>query len=259
MLETLLVAHAVAFALTLARVSGFLVVSPFPGQSVGRAQRAGLAAVLSLFVLPLVGVAPDSQTPLALSLGVATLRELLCGLSIGAAFRMLYVAAEFLGQVTAQSVGLSMASVLNPSIGGEDVALGRIITLLAELLAVSVGVHRVALAYVLHSFRILPVGSTMSLSATSRVLVDLVIRSLAVGVQLAMPVIAVGLIVHIGLAMIARAAPALQILHVGLSLVLAAGLLTLNHALPDIGRQLLSYYDSLGGSLEALLAALAGA
>ena len=149
-----------------------------------------------------------------------------------------------------------MASVMNPTISGEDVALGRIVTLLAELLALGAGVHRTAIAYLLQSFRVLPVGVAISLPASSHVLVDLVIRSMTVGLRLAMPVVGVCLVMHVGLAMIARAAPALQILHVGLSVMLATGFLTLIAVLPDIGRSLLEHYSSLGRVLSDVLAVL---
>jgi flagellar biosynthetic protein FliR len=253
--ERALLATAVGFALALVRMTGFIIVSPFPGANVGRVQRAGLAAVLAVFVSPYVSV-PDGKAAVDLTVAVTASTELLCGVVMGAAFRFLYVAAEFLGPLASQSVGLSMASVLNPSIAGEDTALSRALTLLAELLAISAGVHRTALAYLLHSFRLLPVGSTLSLSLTPMLVMDVAIRSMAIGLQLAMPVIGVGLMIHLGLAMIARAAPALQILHVGLGLVVAAGMMTLIASLPNLAHQLLAYYDSLAATLDGLLVAL---
>jgi flagellar biosynthesis protein FliR len=83
------------------------------------------------------------------------------------------------------------------------------------------------------------------------------VRSITVGLGLAMPVIAVNLVVHIGLAMMARAAPALQILHVGLSLVLATGFLTLLTTLPDVGHGLVAHYATLGRVLDSAFSSMA--
>ncbi len=255
MLASLALWQVMAFGLVLARIAGFVAVSPFPTASVSRTQRVALVAVLSWAASAYV---PIHRVPRALDLTMllAASTEVGCGLVMGSAFRFVYVAADFLGHIASQAIGLSMASVLNPAIGGEDVALSRIVTLLAELLALTAGVHRVALSYVLHSFGALPVGAGVDFPDSSRILVELVIRSLAVGVQLAMPVVAVCLVVHIGLAMIARAAPALQILHVGLGLLLATGALTLLRVLPDVGRSLLEYYALLGPMLDELLLTL---
>jgi flagellar biosynthetic protein FliR len=193
----------------------------------------------------------------SLALVVAGATEAGCGLVMGGAFRFLYVAGEFLGQVTSQAIGLSMASVLNPTTRNEDVVLTRIVTLMAELLALAVGVHRTALAYLLQSFRDLPVGMSLALPESFHLLLNLAIRSMVVGLELGMPVVAVCLVVHVALAMIARAAPALQILHVGLGVVLGTGSLTLLTLLPDIGHGLTTHYAAFSRDLEQIMTAVA--
>jgi flagellar biosynthetic protein FliR len=257
MFEALALSEAVRFALVLARIAGFVVVSPFPGSYVSHTQRAGLAAVVAWVAsgyAPLAPAAPGLDLRLAIT--VAT--EVGAGVVMGSAFRFLYVAADFLGTVVSQAVGLSMATVLNPATRGEDAALARVVTLLAELLALGAGIHRVALSYVLQSFRALPVGRTLDFSPTAPLLTDLAVRSIEVGLQIGMPVVAVCLVVHLGLAMIARAAPALQILHVGLGLLLATGGFTLVTVLPDMGRALLTHYASLASVLDQAIGRLSG-
>jgi flagellar biosynthetic protein FliR len=256
MLESLVASQAAGFALVLARIAGFVVVSPFPGANVSSTQRVGLVAVLAWIAS---SFAPVSHAPheIGLPLALAAALEIGCGVVIGAAFRFLILAADFLGQVLSHAIGLSMASVLNPLQGDQDTVVSRIVTLMAMLLALGAGVHRTALAYVLSSFRMFPVGSALTLPGSSLVLTDLAVRSITVGLGLAMPVIAVNLVVHIGLAMMARAAPALQILHVGLSLVLATGFLTLLTTLPDVGHGLVAHYATLGRVLDSAFSSMA--
>jgi flagellar biosynthetic protein FliR len=256
MLEALVLSRAIGFALVLARIAGFVLVSPFPGQNVSTTQRTGLVVALS-WVASLYAPVANVPREISLSLAITVANETGCGLVMGCAFRFLYVAAEFLGQVVSQSIGLSMASVLNPTTRAEDIVLTRIITLMAELLALAAGVHRTALAYLLHSFRALPVGLSLALPESSHLLVDLGIRSMTVGLELGMPVVAISLVVHVALAMIARAAPALQILHVGLSVVLATGFLTMLTTLPDIDRGLAAHYATLGRVLDQIMTAIA--
>jgi len=256
MLEAMVVSRAIGFALVFARIAGFVLVSPFPGQNVSTTQRTGLVVVLA-WIASLDAPIAHAPGQLLLSLAFAVANEAGCGLVMGCAFRFLYVAAEFLGQVVSQSIGLSMASVLNPATRSQDVALTRIVTLMAELLALAAGVHRIALSYLLHSFHALPVGSSLLLPASFHLLVDLAIRSMTVGLELGMPVVAVSLVVHIALAIIARAAPALQILHVGLSLVLATGFVTLLTTMPDIGHGIVAHYTSLARTLDQIITAIA--
>jgi flagellar biosynthetic protein FliR len=257
MLERLALTYAATFALVLSRIAGFVVVSPFPGANVGRTQRVGLVFGLA-WVATLYAPAAAAPREIALPLLFAAVQELACGLVIGLAFRFLFMAAEVAGQLLSQAVGLSSATTLNPTLGAQDMILSRVVTLLALLLALGAGIHRVALGYLLASLRALPVGTPMSLSGTSMVFVDLSITSFAVGVQLAMPVIGVMFVVHLGLAMIARAAPALQIFSVGLSVLLATGSLVLLASLHDVGTGFIVHFGALSRWLDMLLVSLSG-
>jgi len=155
-------------------------------------------------------------------------------------------------------VGLGTAAVLNPTIETQDSVLGRIVSLLAMLIALGAGVHRTALAYLLGSFRAIPVGSAMLVPAATGTFIDLAGTAIGVGVELAMPVLAVGLIVQIGLALVARAAPSLQIFSVGLGILIGAGALTLLTTLGDLGAGLATHFASLGEALDRVLGAMQG-
>jgi flagellar biosynthesis protein FliR len=252
MLNALILGYAATFTLMVSRITGFVVGSPFPGDHVSATQRVGLVAGLAWVATMF---APMSSIPREIGprLAAASILELGCGLVIGLAFRFIMTAAEVAGQVLAHAVGLSSPSVLNPTLDAQDSILSRIVTLLAMLLALAAGVHRVALQYLLASFSALPLGTPMSLTRAATGLIDLAIGSFAVGIQLAMPVIGVAFVVQLGLAMIARAAPALQIFSVGLSVMIATGFVVLSASLRDIGSGLLVHFASLSGWLDVLL------
>lgn len=257
MLEALLLSSSMGFALVIARLSGFVLTSPFPGAHVSTSQRIGLVAVLSWLSS---GFAPMAAAPrglgLTLLLDVGT--EVGVGLVIGVAFRLLFFAGEVLGQTISQAVGLSSPSVLNPTIENEDAILARVVTLVAMLLVLAVGAHRIALAYLLESFRVLPVGSEIGSTDVALRLVDLGIASFAEGVRIGLPIVGVTLVVHFALAMIARAAPALQIFSVGLSVLLATGFATLFVSFGELGATLIAYDSSLSARLDELLGAMIG-
>jgi flagellar biosynthetic protein FliR len=252
-----LMVQAAAFALVMSRLSGFVVVSPFPGNNVPAMQRVGLVVVLA-WVTSLF--APTAAVPadLGMHLIMSAMLELGCGLAIGFAFRLVFSASEVLGAVLSQATGLSAATVLNPASDSHDSALGRIVSLLAMLVALGAGVHRIALAYLLQSFRAIPVGTAMSIPQATGAFVDLAGSAVEVGVELAMPVVAVGLVIQIGLALIARAAPSLQIFSVGLGILIASGFVTIIATLGDMGSGLTSYFGGLAGHIDEVLFAIAG-
>jgi flagellar biosynthetic protein FliR len=257
MLEALLLSSSLGFALVVCRIAGFVLTSPFPGAHVSNTQRIALVAVLSWLAS---GFAPLSAAPRGIGLGlfVHVGVELGIGVVIGVAFRLLFFAGEVLGQVASQAVGLSSPSVLNPTIENEDAIMARIVTLVAMLLVLAVGAHRIALAYLLESFRLLPVGSDIGSRDVALRLIDLAVASFAEGVRIGLPLVGVALVVQLALAMIARAAPALQIFSVGLSVILATGFLTLFVSFGDMGSSLVAYDSSLPARLDEVLGAMGG-
>ncbi len=258
MLQALFLGYAAAWALAAARIAGFVLVSPFPGENVSTTQRIGLVAVLG-WIATLLPASASAPPELGTALATCAASELGCGLVIGMAFRLVFMAAEVAGQMVSQGIGLASASELNPTIGQQDTVLARVVTLVAMLLALGAGVHRVALAYLLGSFAALPIGHPIALGAAAIPLTNLAIESFTVGVRLAMPVTAVAFVVHLGLAMIARAAPALQIFNIGFSVLLATGFTVFLACLRDFGGGLLSYFSTLAPTLDGLLLDLAGA
>ena len=63
--------------------------------------------------------------------------------------------------------------------------------------------------------------------------------------RIGLPIVGVALVVQLALAMIARAAPALQIFSVGLSVLMVTGLVTVFISLGDFCARLVAYDTSL--------------
>jgi flagellar biosynthesis protein FliR len=248
-------ANALLFVLVASRITGFVVVSPFPGQNVSRTQRATLVVALSWVSM---SFAPSGSTPQTFDLDLAgrAALEIACGLVVGIGFRFVFAAAEVLGTVLGQMTGLSSPSVLNPTMDAPETAVGRIVGLCAMLVALAAGVHRVALGGLLESFRALPVGTAAVLDAPLLSIVDLGIDAFVVGVRLATPVIGVGLLVQLALALVARAAPSVQIFSVGFGVIFATGIVTVLACLDDMAAGLAAHFASLAPYIDQMLTAM---
>jgi flagellar biosynthetic protein FliR len=248
---TLLMGNAALFGLSASRIAGFVVVSPFPGKNVGATQRIGLVVVLAWVAC---AFAPRPETRgLGLELAWSVIPELICGLLIGVAFHFVFAGAQVLGGVLGQMTGLGTPSILNPTLDATETPVARIVELTAMLVALSMGVHRVALAGLLESFRAIPLGSAMALDAPAMRYVELAVTSFVVGVRLAMPVVGVALVVHAALAMISRAAPSLQIFSVGFAVLFAATGGTLLASLGDVFQGLAEHFGHLTSALDLIL------
>jgi flagellar biosynthetic protein FliR len=233
-----LLPRAFALALTFTRAAGFVAVAPFPGRQVGPMQRVGLALALAAVA---GGSVPAPDVPPELDA------------------RLVAAAAEMLAQAVAQASGLASPTTFNPTLEAQETPLGQALTHFAMLLALAVGAHRVAIASLLESFRALPVGASVPFHATARLFVDLAAASLGVGLRLALPVVAVALAAQAALALIARAAPSLQLFSVGLTVLVAASVAALTASLGDITVGLSEHFAALPHWLERLLFTLAPA
>src|SRR5690606_19897325 len=111
---------------------------------------------------------------------------------------------------------------------------------LALSLAVASGLHRVMLGALVSSFSLVPVGRVLHVEASFPIFLELSGHMLAVGVRLALPVLAVLLMSNAALGFVSRAAPSLQIFNVGFAILLPVGAALLLLTLPETSRVLLA-------------------
>jgi flagellar biosynthetic protein FliR len=247
-------AEAAAFVLAATRIAGFVVTSPFPGKNVPSKAKIALVLMLAWIARGASTATPGLGLDLAL-LGLVP-GELGTGLVMGFAVRTTFAAAEVLGSSFAQGTGLTFAQVYDPTLGNEDAVPSRIVTLFSMLLFLGLGAHRIALAYALESFRVLPIGHTVEIGAAVPSLVDLISQATDAGVRLALPVIAVALAVQLALALVARASPSLQVFSVGMGVTVAAGLLTILGSIDDATAGLAAELAREGPRIEQVVSSI---
>lgn len=242
-------------ALATCRIGGFVAISPFPGSWVSVTQRVGLVVVLSGLVamtFPQPDIGFDDHFILAVPM------EIMCGLMLGGLFRLSMMAVDVLGGAFSQATGLGVASVLNPATDAQDTTTGRIVSLLGMLVAISVSAHRVALGYLLASYRTLPPGAPLDLGGAAPVLLATFEESFALGLRLSMPLLGCALAAQLMLAIVARVAPAMQIFNTGMTVLVLAGVGTFLASSNDVTAALAGDFGDLGNRFEALFGALGG-
>jgi flagellar biosynthesis protein FliR len=244
MLAELAIREALCFSLMFSRTTGFVLTTPFPSPDTPRTAKVGLSLGLAFFATMTLETRPTGLV-LDASLALPIAAELGLGLSIGFVCRIVLSAAEAAGELIGQLSGLGSASLFNPLLGHQDSVLSRIFSLLAMLLFLSSGSHRVVLAYLLESFRAVPLGSSFSPADVVSLILDTVVAAIAIGVRIAMPVVAVALVMQVGLAIMARMAPSLQVFNIGFPLLIAASLLTLSLSLRDMSAVFVDHLKTL--------------
>jgi len=231
-----IIAGLYTFLWPMIRISALLLTAPvFSLDAVTLRVRITFALVLTMLVYPL------AEWPVIDPISAAGLREIfnqvLIGGLMGLMFQVVTAALVVAGQSISAAIGLSMANMIDPNVGNVPV-ISQFILILSTLLFVGLGGHTLVVALVLESFRSLPIGQALvgETSFTNLLAWSSLIFSGAL--LLALPVMAALLFVNVGLGIVTRAAPSLNIFAVGFAAMIPAGLLVFWVSLNHVGSRI---------------------
>lgn len=218
----------------LVRVLALISVSPLLSHRAIPARiKLGLGVCIALVLSPTVSAPPI--TDVLTGAGLALLiQNIVVGVMIGFAVRLIFAALELTGELIGLQMGLSFAGFFNPASGMAQNAVGSFMSLLALLMFLAIDGHLMLVNALAESFRAFPLagGGTLPMSF------EQVVRSggamFSIALSLALPFLAVLLVTNIVLGVLARVAPQLNIFAVGFPLTVLVGLSTLLLLLPYI-------------------------
>jgi flagellar biosynthetic protein FliR len=196
--------------LAFARATGLLLLLPvFSGAMIPMPLRIGIAALLGWLAGPLLGsVGPMPAHWLGFVLVIA--HELLAGLLMGLAARMLFFALEMGGQIISTEIGLIMSSNIDPITQSLSSPANTMLFYFGTVLFLMTGAHHYSLIAFLRSFEVFPPGAAFD-PGTADVVIAQSARVFLIAVQIAAPLLAVNFVVNLAFAALGRAAPTLDV------------------------------------------------
>lgn len=248
-----------AVVLSALRVGGLLMVAPiWSAKPVPMRLRVALMVIFALLLTPASTTGVNLE---ALRITPATfLTESAIGLVIGLAAAVFIAGAEAAGEQMTISIGLSGAAIFDPTNNTQGSLLSQLMQMIALVVLLIAGGHLVMLRALSDTFRILPLGESLSLGGGFQAFVPTARAIFSSGIQFAAPVVAAVLVMNIALAVLGRAAPKLQVMSVAFPLQISVGLLTLAGSLALIVRTMSNWTPAFGSSIEAFAhGALSGA
>jgi len=193
--------------------------------------KIGLAVLLTVLVAPTLpappAVAPDSAFGILL-LG----REVLLGVGMGLAMRVVFAAVQMAGDIIGLQMGLGFAQFYDPQSSAQVPVIGQFLGLLATLAFLSINGHLLMIATLVDSFRTVPPEATLSFATGAMALVQWGGMIIQAAVQLSLPLIAALLITNSALAVLTRASPQLNIFAIGFPITVGVGFVALLLVLP---------------------------
>lgn len=223
------------YLLIFARVGAMLMLIPALGETAIPARmRLGFALAMSAVLYPLISSQLPALPTNLPEIVVVVLHEVAVGLILGAIARLAVSGTQAAGAVIASSSGLSVAQAADPTNGGMQGALiGAFLSFLGITLIFATDLHHVALSAIHDSYMIFTPKEPLMFGDAAQTVVDTVAGAFVIGVQMSAPFIVFGLVFNLGMGILSRLMPQLQVFFiampatVGVGLILMALLLTM--------------------------------
>lgn len=223
-----------AAALIFARLGAVLMLMPGFGEpSVPVQARLGFALAFTVCLLPALATRAPEMPDDAMRGISAIVGEVLIGLMIGAAARMLMSALATAGNIMGLESGLAFAQTADPTSDNSGQTFAVFLGLMGVTLIFATDLHHLLLRGAAGSYGVFAPGGTLPVGDAAELAVDMMSKSFLIGFQIAAPLVAAGIVFRLGMGALARLIPAIQVFFVALPLqmlgafvVIALGLST---------------------------------
>ncbi len=219
---------AFTYMLIFARVGTMLMILPAFGEKVISANlRLSFALILSLLMFPLISeYLPQFNKANLMSIIFILLYEIIVGLILGGIGRLIVSGAQTAGSIIAFQIGLSLAQTADPTNGGvQGAIIGSFLSFLGIALIFATDLHYLILAGIYDSYTIFAPGSPLIFGDIAQLAVRTVSKAFIIGVQMSAPFIVFGLVFYLGLGILARLMPQVQVFFVAMPANIAIGLI----------------------------------
>ncbi|MFN0264119.1 flagellar biosynthetic protein FliR [Tepidamorphus sp. 3E244] len=235
---------AAVFLLIFARMGMLVMLMPAIGdRAVPVNIRLVLALALTLLFYPITAsrmpAIPDTLFGIAL-LGAS---EMLTGFVIGMTARLLLAAMQTAGSAIAFQMGLGFAVSADPTQGQQGALVGTFLSLLALTLIFATDLHHLFIMALVTSYEIFEPGQVLPTGDLLQAVIEVVSGMFAISVQVAAPFLVFGLVFYLGLGLLSRLMPQIQIFFIAMPANIMVGFIMLAGVLGAIMTWYLSHIE----------------
>jgi flagellar biosynthetic protein FliR len=237
------------------RIGAALVAAPiFSSAGVPVQLRVAITGAVAILIASWTNVpAPVAILSLAGILIIAG--EILVGLAMGFIIQLTFAAPTIAAELISGTMGMSMATAVDPNSGAGSTALGQYLSILLTLAFLAVDAHLQFISLIVHSYAVFPPGETWLSLAHLQQILDFGGDMLSTAVLLALPVTLLLVLVNVVTGVISRASPSLNLFALGLPLSVFTGLVALVIAGPLLNDVLLELAGQAIANVDTMLVA----
>lgn len=193
--------------------------------------RIALSFFIAIGVAGTATAGPDVplDSPAAILL---VIQQVLIGLSLGFAVRIIFTAIEFAGEIIGLQMGLNFAGFFDPATAQQATAVSSFFSTMVAFLFIAMNGHLLVIEAVVQSLVAFPVSPEPFAFLHAVRPETWGAEIFRLGLWIALPLIAMLLFVNMMLGIIARVAPQISIFSVGFPITMSVGLIGVMFTLP---------------------------
>ena len=246
------------FLLITARMSGCILFNPLLGRrGIPGLVKGGFILMLSLSAFALTPL-PEQVPDTLLTLALTFLLELFLGYVLGLVVNFFFYVPLMAGSVIDMQMGLSMASTYDPASGIQVTATSTLFNVLMSMLFFAANGHHTLIRIFLASGRVVPFGRVALGEDLYAALIEMFIDCTVLGVKLCMPILAAELMGQVGMGILMKAIPQINVFAINIELKVIIGLMLTFLFLIPISEFLLEAEIQMLVSLQRILPLMSG-
>lgn len=240
-----LTAWLAAFIFPLARILALISSSPiFGNKEIPPRIKVSLAMAITIVIAPTLTI-PANLDPASAQGVFVLMQQVVAGLIMGFAMRLIFTAVEMAGDLAGMQMGLGFASFYDPVNASFTPVVAQFLGIIAALLFLAADGHLYMLAALADSFRDFPIGASIPSASAFRTMAEWGGSMFNHALQFSLPIIGALLITNLALGILTRSAPQLNIFAIGFPITLAVGFVALMLTLPYLA-PLMEYFTHSG-------------
>lgn len=233
MLYDLLPSSVYIVLIVFTRIGSAMILLPGFGESyVSPRTRLALSMLISILVAPILAssipIMPDEIS----GLGLLVFSEAMIGFFMGTVARMFLSAAASAGMIAATMSSLANALIQDPVSAQQASIMGTFLTAIAIVLIMVLDIHHLFILGLVDSYDLFVPGQILPTGDFSNMIARIVGDTFILATRMAAPFIVVGMIFFLGLGLLAKLMPQMQVFFVAMPLQVAMGITVLFLCVP---------------------------
>lgn len=237
---------AATFILVFARIGAMVMLLPgFGEMTIPVRVRLAIALLLTMVLLPLHRNAFTIDLTSVNAMAVLVVQEIVIGLVLGMTARVTISALQVAGSVIAQQLGLGFVTAIDPTQGQQGLLVGNFLTILGLALLFATDLHHLVIAALNDSYTLFRPGEILPSGDVAALMTKAFATAFKIGIQLSGPFLVFGIIFNLGLGVLSRLMPQMQVFFVGVPLSILAGFLILALVVATMMGTFLDYFGGV--------------